>query len=161
MPKQDAYHILRGRVLGARIFLFFFYTAKSLVRSFHRAIIEALSSPCQALAFEGFPTRAVCSSPATRAGKSPVTSLAHGTCTACHAGPPEHVVPGAHSARSANGTRGAQHVMPRRRARMGTPVCRIQTLAAILAVHEALLNPTRSVSVPGSRHEDARARAAH
>ena len=154
MPKHQAVYLERG---------FFSYTAKaavcaSLVRPFRRSIIEALSSPCQALAFEGFPTRAnVCSSPATRAGKSPVTSLAHGTCMAFRAGPPERVVPGTCSA---NRTRGTQHVELCTRASMGTPVCRIQTtLATILAVHEALLNPMRSISVPHSRHEDARARA--
>ena len=46
-----------------------------------------------------------------------------------------------------------QHMMPRTRAHVGTRVFRIQTtLAAILAVREALLNPTWSVSAPDSLH---------
>ena len=52
-----------------------------------------------------------------------------------------------------------QHVQPRTRAHVETRVFQIQTTsAAILAVREALLNPTRSVSMQDSLHEDARAR---
>jgi len=141
LPKQDVHHLPAGPCTWSEALFNFFCTGKAAVyglhaRPFCRAIIEALPSTCQALAFEGFPTRAnVCSSPATRAGKSPVTSLAHETCMACRAGPPERVVPGARSARSANGTRGAQHVMPHTRARMGTPVCRIQAVITLSHYH--------------------------
>ena len=53
------------------------------------------------------------------------------------------------TARSANRTRGIQHVELCTRVHMGTPVCWIPpTLAAILTVHAAGLYPKRNVSGP-------------
>jgi len=99
-------------------------------------------------------------SPATCTGKSPVTSLAHRTCAVSRAGQHERIVPGTRSARSANRTRGKQHVELLTRARMGTPVCRIQTtLTAILTVRTTVSFETRDVPAPESLHEDARVRA--
>ena len=172
MPKQDVYHILAGAVYLERGFFFSFFppcTVKaavcdSLARPFHRAIRAALSSPCQshrALTFEGSDMRANARrSHVTRAARSPVTSLAHRTCAVSRAGQPERIIPGTRSARSANRTRGMQHVMPRTRARMGTRPFQIQTLAVyLLTVREFFLSQTRSVSAPDSLHVDARARA--
>ena len=117
------------------------------------AIIEALSSPCtsqSALTFEGSAMRAdVCCSLAVRAGRSPVTSLAHGACVACCAGPPERVAPGTRSERSANRTCGEQHVMPHTRAGMGTRAFQIHT-TFLLAVLVPVSYHTRDVSAPAA-----------
>jgi len=117
-----------------------------------------MTSPCtshQALALAGFPTRdCVRRFPGIRAARFPVTSPAHRTCPACCTGQHERIVPETRSARPANRTRGMQHVMPRTRAHVGTPVCRIHpTLAYIFAVHAAGSYPTWNVSGPD--REDA------
>ena len=128
-------------------------------------IRAAMMSPCtsqQALAFVGFPTRDdMRCFPGIRAARfPPMTSLAHRACAVSRAGQHARIITETRSARSVKRTRGMQHVMLRTHAHVGTRVFQIKTtLAAILAVHEALLNPTRSVSAPDSLHEDACARA--
>ena len=69
-----------------------------------------------------------------------------------------HRPPETRSTRSANRTRGMQHVEPRTRAHVGTHVFRIpSTLAYILAVHAAGLCPTWKISGPD--REDAHVQA--
>ena len=160
MPKQDACHITAGPCTWSEAFFcLFFCTAKaavygSLVRPFRRAIRAALTSPCKSLAFEGFPTRAnMCSSPVTRAARSmPMTSLAHRTCSVSRAGQPERFVPGT---RSANRTRGAQHVDLHTRARMWTRPFQIHT-TFLLTVQVAVLYHARDVPVPASNRANVR-----
>jgi len=128
---------------------------------FVRAIIKALS-PCQVLAFEGFPTRAdVHRSPVTRAARSaPMTSPAHRTCVVSRAGQHERIVPGTRSACSANRLHSMQHVELRTCAHMWNPVCRIQTTHAyILTVRATVSSKTRDFPALVSLHVDARARA--
>ena len=99
-----------------------------------------------ALAFEPSTMRAGYHSPGFRAARSPVTSLAHRTCVACRAGSPERVVPGT---RSANRTRGLQHVMPRTCARMGTCAFQIHT-TFLLTMHVPVSYHARDISAPAS-----------
>ena len=132
------------------------------VRPFRWPLIEALSLPRafqQALAFEGSGMRANAHrSPITRAARSvPMTSLAHRTCAVSRAGQPERIDPEIRSARSANRTRGMQHMELRTRARMWTCPFQIPTtLAYIFAVHVAGLYPTWNVLAPDRNRADAR-----
>ena len=104
-------------------------------------IRAAMTSPCtsqQALAFGEFPTwDDVRCFPGIRAARFPVTSLTHRACAVSHAGQHARIVP---ETRSADRTRGMQHVMPR-------------TRAHISAVHAASSYPTWNVSGPD--REDA------
>ena len=79
-----------------------------------------------------------------------MTSLAHRTCTACHAGQPERIVPWTRSARSTNRARGMQHVELRTRAGIGTRPFQIQSRVAILAIHATVSFETRDVHAPAS-----------
>ena len=153
-----------GCVLEARLFLIFCSAMVAVFgtpvrpsgrcqRPFQRAIRAAMTSLCAsqtALAHGEFPTRDyVCHFPGIRATRFPVTSLAHRACTASRAGWHTRNVPETHSACSTNRTRGMQHMEPRTRAHMGTPLCRIpSTLTYILTVHAAGLCLTWNVSGP-------------
>jgi len=129
------------------------------VRPLRWPIRAAMTSPCtsqQALALAGFPTwEYVRCFPGICAARSgPMTSPAHRACAVSRAGQHARIIPETRSARSANITPGMQHVMPRTRPHVGTPVCRIHpTLAYILAVHAAGSYPTWNISGPD--HEDA------
>ena len=70
--------------------------------------------------------------------------------------PAERVVPGTHSRRSANRTRGVQHVIPRTSARMGTCAFRIHT-TFLLTVHMPVSYHARDVSAPASDRANVRA----
>ena len=123
-------------------------------------IRAAMTSPWasqQALAFAGSPTRAnVCCFPGIRAARSPpMTSPAHRACAVSRAGWHERIVLGNRSARSANRTRGMQHVMPRTRAHVVTRVFQIPSLAYIFAVHAAGSYPTWSILTPDCNRADA------
>ena len=147
-------------------FIYFFRTAKaavcdSLVRPFHRAIRAALSSPCASQSVLTFVVSAmradVRCSPEARAARSvPMTSLAHGPCALSHAGQPDCIVPWTHSERSANRTRGVQHVELRTRTRMWTHPFQIHTtLANIFVIHAAGSYLTWNISGPDRDRADA------
>ena len=128
-------------------------------------IRAAMTSPCtsqQELALVGFPMRAnVRCFPGIRAARfPPMTSLAHRACAVSCAGQHARIVPETRSVRSANRTRGMQHVMPCTGAHVGPRVFQIQpTLAAILTVRATVFSETRDVPAPKSLHEDALMRA--
>jgi len=167
MPMKDACHILAGAVYLERGLFFFLHRQGGGLRLAHSSLPPddtwglAVASQ-QALAFEGSAMRAnACRSPVTHAARSPVTSPTHLTCAVSRAGPHERIVPGTRSARSANRTRGVQHVELHTRARMRTRPFQIHTALAIyiLAVHAAGSYPTWSILAPDCDRADARVQA--
>ena len=161
-----------ARVLEARLPLFFYISMVEVygmpVRPYGqcqhpfqwpiRAAMTSLRQFHSALARGEFPTRDVRCLSGIRAARFPpmMTSHAHRACSWRARNVPE-----TRSARSANRTRGMQHVMPRTRAHVGTRVFRIHlTFVAILTVLATVFFNMWDVPAPESLHEGACARAA-